>query len=280
MIARRFLLRLLIATLIAYASTHSIAAQDDPTPEVTPDTPANFERLAVEVLDEFPHDTSAFTQGLLLHDGFLYESAGLYGQSNLRRTDPSTGEILQIVDVPDEYFAEGLALVDDRLLQITWREETALVYDLETFEQIDEFSYSGEGWGLCYDGELLYMSDGSPVIDIRDPETFEALDNYVVTFDEQPVPMINELECVGESIYANVWQTDFIIRFDKTTGIIDGIIDATTLLTEEERAELQGGAVLNGIAYNPDTDTFLITGKLWDRIFEVRFVPFEGESDS
>jgi glutamine cyclotransferase len=231
------------------------------------------ELLVPRVVSERPHDTGSFTQGLVWDDGRMYESAGQYGLSNLREVDPLTGEVLRRVEVPPEYFAEGLAQVDDRLIQITWREGTAFVYDAASFERVGEFSYTGEGWGLCYDGTHLVMSDGSDTLTIRDAATFEALEQIPVRFNDQPVTMLNELECVGEHVYANVWQTDFIVRIDPTTGVVTGVIDATGLLPPETRATLQSGAVLNGIAYDPATERFYITGKLWPTLFEVEFVP-------
>jgi len=229
-------------------------------------------QLVPEVINRYPHDADAFTQGLLLHAGEFYESTGLYGESDLRRVEPTTGEVLQITDVPEEFFAEGLALVDDRLIQITWRENTAFVYDRETFEQIDSYTYEGEGWGLCYDGDSLYMSDGSPTITRRDPQTFEVLDTFSVTVEGTPVEELNELECVSDQIYANVWQSDLIVRFDTSNGIVNAVINAAGLLTPEERATAENIDVLNGIAYNTEDDTFYITGKLWPTLFEVRFV--------
>ncbi len=229
-------------------------------------------QLVPEVINRYPHDADAFTQGLLLHAGEFYESTGLYGESDLRRVEPTTGEVLQITDVPEEFFAEGLALVNDRLIQITWRENTAFVYDRETFEQIDSYTYEGEGWGLCYDGDSLYMSDGSPTITRRDPQTFEVLDTFSVTVEGTPVEELNELECVSDQIYANVWQSDLIVRFDTSNGIVNAVINAAGLLTPEERATAENIDVLNGIAYNTEDDTFYITGKLWPTLFEVRFV--------
>lgn len=229
--------------------------------------------LVPDVLAVYPHDTDAFTQGLLLHDGSLYESTGRYGQSTLREVELVSGEVLRQRELPAEYFGEGLALVDGRLIQITWREGAAFVYDLATFDLIETFTYAGEGWGLCYDGEHLYMSDGSAVVYQRDPATFEITGQVNVTVDDQPIDQINELACVDDDIYANVWQTDVIIRFDKASGEVNALIDARGLLSAQERAALPPGGVLNGIAYNPDADVFYITGKLWPSLFEVRFVP-------
>lgn len=258
------------------AATSEVQLQ--PTQPSTQEAAATSEvdLFVPEVISVRPHDPQSFTQGLVLHDGMFYESAGRYQQSNLRQVDPQTGEVIKSVPVEGTYFAEGLALVDDRLIQITWRESTAFVYDVETFEQTGTFNYTGEGWGLCYDGEMLYMSDGTPTITLRDPQTFESIGQLLVTLDGQPVNNLNELECVGDSIYANVWQTDFIVRIDTASGLVDGVINAAGLLTAEEKAA--GADVLNGIAYDAENDVFLITGKLWPKMFEVRFVPFERPS--
>ena len=243
--------------------------------------------LIPEVLNSYPHDPQAFTQGLLWHAGSLYESTGLRGESSLRRVALETGEVEQKIMVsrpadqltganalPD-YFAEGLALVDERLIQLTWTEGEAFVYDLNDFERLETFNYTGEGWGLCYDGRFLFHSDGSPYLSLRDPESFELLVKFVVTIEGQALQsgLLNELECVGDYVYGNLWQTDYIVQIDKFTGVITAIIDARQLLSAEERAALDPNAVLNGIAYNPETDTFYITGKKWSRLFEVRFVP-------
>ncbi len=233
--------------------------------------------LIPEVLNVYPHDSEAFTQGLLWFDGVLYESTGLQGQSSLRRVEIETGETLEIVPVSDEYFAEGLEKVGDQLIQLTWQTNVAFVYDFETFEQVDTIDYEGEGWGLCYDGRYLYMSDSTSYLSVRDPETFDLIFRGAVTTGGQTIPpqLLNELECVGEYVYANAWNTDYILQLDKFSGDILAFIDAASLLTEEERAELSSNAVLNGIAYNPETETFFITGKLWPKMFEVVFVPRE-----
>ncbi|GAB4573971.1 MAG: hypothetical protein Kow0077_18230 [Anaerolineae bacterium] len=251
---------------------------DGPTPP-----PEDFEavRLRPEVLDTRPHDPTSFTQGLLYYDGSLYESDGnccpsYSTYSTLREVDPATGEVLRSIDLDPQYFAEGLERVGDQLIQLTWQENTAFVYDIETFEQVSTFSYEGEGWGLCTDGDLLYMSDGTPFITLRDPETFEVVDTGLVTFQGLPVENINELECVGDLIYANIWQTDVIVQIDKSNGEVVGVVDASDLLSDEDKATITPGSdVLNGIVYLPESDTFLITGKHWPRMFEVRFVAIE-----
>ncbi len=258
-----------------------------PLPDVTPEATAEaspVELLTVEIIAEYPHDATAYTQGLLLHEGVFYESAGQYGESNVRRVDPETGVVQQQTAVPEQYFAEGLARVDNRLFQITWKEQTAFVYDIDTLEPVETFEYEGEGWGLCYDGEQLVMSDGTEILTWRDPATFEVTDTLTVTLDGEPlnawslqgVPLsqINELECVGDSVYANVWYTDVILKIDAASGVVTAVVFANNLLPEDDWLALRSeGGVLNGIAYNADTDTFFITGKLWPKLFEVRFVP-------
>ena len=250
------------------------AQQESTAPEENVQNPpaTEFVELEPQVLNSYPHDSNAFTQGLLLHDDLFYESTGLRGRSSLRKVMVETGEVLEQINIPQPYFAEGLALVDDRLIQLTWEAGEAFVYNLD-FEQTGTFNYTGEGWGLCYDGDSLYMSDGSATIDRRDPETFELLEEVRVRLRGAPVVLLNELECVGDSLYANVWQTDSIVQIDKASGQVTARIDASGLLSAEERAGLEAGGVLNGIAYDAEEETFFVTGKLWPKVFEVRFVP-------
>lgn len=257
---RRKLKRIILVLLLMLA-LHPLQAQAPP-------------RLIPEVIKVYPHDASAFTQGLLWHEGYLYESTGLYGESTLRKVDLESGEPLESLSIDDAYFAEGLELVDGKLIQLTWQAGIAFVYDRATFELIDTIKYEGEGWGLCYDGRYLFMSDSTPYLSLRDAETFDLIVRAGVTYQGQLVPaqLLNELECVGDTIYANAWNTDYIFRIDKWTGDVTAVIDASALLTEAEKANLTGGAVLNGIAWNPESETFFITGKQWNKIFEVTFV--------
>ncbi len=231
--------------------------------------------LAPEVLNVYPHDAEAFTQGLLWHEGYLYESTGLYGESTLRRVDLASGEALEVHALPAEYFAEGLERVGERLIQLTWKAGAAFVYDFETFELLDRIAYDGEGWGLCFDGRYLFMSDSSSHLSIRDAQSFDLIFRGAVTLDGRQIPaqLLNELECVGDHIYANAWNTDYIFQIDKFSGDVTALIDASALLSEAERRDLSAGAVLNGIAYNEETETFFITGKKWPKLFEVVFVP-------
>jgi glutaminyl-peptide cyclotransferase len=266
------------------------------------------DRLVPQVISERPHSPEAFTQGLVWFDGFLYESTGHYGRSSLRQVDPESGEVLLQLRLSDSLFGEGLALVDENLYQITWREQVALRVNLSAFTEaadldVKSFQYEGQGWGLCYDGEYLFMSDGSETLFLRDPETFDVIEERIVTFNGTslsqitsagepiaPVPQdpgpdympprriglrldqLNELECVEDSIYANVWLTDLILRIDKESGAVTAVINAAGLLSEEEQ---NAANELNGIAYLPESDTFLITGKYWPKMFEVNFVPAE-----
>ncbi len=232
-----------------------------------------IQELRPEVLASYPHDPNAFTQGLLVHDGLIYESTGQYGESSLRQVDPQTGEVLKQVNINEQFFAEGLAKVDNRLLQLTWRSQIAFEMDFNTFEFIQAFGYVGEGWGLCYDGDYLYMSNGSSTLTRRDPTTFEPLEDIPVALRGEAINNLNELECVGDEIYANIWQTDYIMVIDKHTGDVTARIDASGLLTAEESINAN---VLNGIAHVQD-DVFYITGKDWPRLFEVRFAPIENE---
>ncbi len=242
-------------------------------PVVSPPTapnPPRVERLAVEVVNSFPHDPAAFTQGLLWSGGKLYESTGLEGRSTLRRVDLTTGRSEKLTGLPDEIFAEGLALAGDELIQLSYRNGRAFVYALPTFAKLREHPYSGEGWGLTFDGRRLVMSDGSARLVFRDPASFAAKGEITVMHAGQPVARLNELEWAEGQIFANIWMTDTIVRIDPESGEVTAHIDAAGLLAASERA---GTDVLNGIAHAPERGTFFITGKLWPKLFEVRFVP-------
>jgi glutamine cyclotransferase len=223
----------------------------------------------VDVLRELRHDTSCYTQGLLWWQGKLFESCGQSGVSTLRRVDPVTGEVEQQVDIEPQFFAEGLARVGDRLIMLTYRAQRAFVFGIERFDRQAVFRYAGEGWGLCNDVRRLVMSDGSDRLTFRDPESFEETGGVAVTLRGAPQRQLNELECVDDVVYANVYQREYIVRIDPAAGRITHQIDASGLLTNRE---LRDADVLNGIAYDPAADTFYITGKWWPKMFEVRFV--------
>jgi glutaminyl-peptide cyclotransferase len=219
-----------------------------------------------QIVNQFPHDSGAFTQGLVLSNGVLYESTGLFGSSSLRRVDRTTGAVLQRVDVAPQYFAEGITIFQGKIFQITWQSQIGFIYDPVTFAQIGQFSYSGEGWGLTHDGTNLIMSDGTSQIRFLNPSTFQTVRSITVR-DEQgsPVTQINELEYINGEIYANLWQTDWIVRINPATGAITGRLDLSGLSPRGPNAD-----VLNGIAYDQSTGHLLVTGKLWSWLYEIR----------
>lgn len=233
--------------------------------------PVRINEYTVAVLSERPHDPKAFTQGLVFDNGLFLESTGLYGESTLREVDPWTGGVIRQHELPDAHFGEGLALVDDKLVQITWREGVAHVYDRATLKKTGEFRYEGEGWGLAYDGKHLVMTDGTDRIAFRDPDTFDVVTSIGVTLKGQPVGFLNELEIPpGGSIYANVLSQDVILEIDPKTGNVTGAIDAANLLPPGTR---NSQMVLNGIAYDSGAETFYLTGKYWPKLYEVQLVP-------
>ncbi|SDH00728.1 glutaminyl-peptide cyclotransferase [Lentzea fradiae] len=228
-------------------------------------SPQQEQKPQVEVLEKIPHDTSAFTQGLELVDGVLYEGTGLEGQSTMRALDPSTGEVKRKVDLPPDFFGEGITVTGDTIWQITWRNGVAIERDRATFSEVRRVRYEGEGWGICDDGRRLVMSDGTAKLTFRDPKTFAETGNVQVTRGGQPLTELNELECVGGKVWANVWKTDEIVRIDPATGQVTNTYDLSSLKPSGDVD------VLNGIAHVPGTDEFLVTGKNWPTIFRVRF---------
>ncbi|WP_245572460.1 glutaminyl-peptide cyclotransferase [Actinokineospora enzanensis] len=226
--------------------------------------------LRGEVLATVPHDPAAFTQGLELVDGVLYEGTGLDGKSEMRTVDPATGAVTRHVALPADFFGEGVTVLDDRIWQITWQNGVAIERDRTTLAERRRVTYPGEGWGLCHADGRLVMSDGSDKLTFRDPDSFAATGEVHVREGGNPVTELNELECAGGAVYANVWQTDRIVRIDPTTGAVTASIDLSGLLRPDEREHTD---VLNGIAAIPGTDEFLVTGKLWPTMFRIRFVP-------
>jgi glutaminyl-peptide cyclotransferase len=250
-------------TMTSTASTRTTLA----APTATPAAPV--QRLRAEVVQRRPHDRESFTQGLVIAAGRLYEGTGIRGKSTLREVDARTGAVTRSVSIGAPYFGEGIAVVDDRIIQLTWQERTAFVYRLSDFRQVATFAYDTEGWGLCDDGARLVMSDGTSRLYLRNRSTFALLSTVSVTQDGVPIDRLNELECVDGQVYANVWLTDTIVRIDPASGRVTAEIDASGLLSGDDA---RGADVLNGIAYDPATKTFLLTGKLWPALFEVRFV--------
>lgn len=223
-----------------------------------------------EVVASYPHDPEAFTQGLQFVDGVLYEGTGLLGVSSLRRVDLETGEVEQQIDLTDQYFGEGITVIDDRIYQLTWQSNVAFLYDRDDFALLEEFSYPTEGWGLTFDGEELIMSDGSPTLVRREPETFEEVGRIEVHDGNDPVNMLNELEYIDGAVWANIWQTDEIIIVDPATGQVTAWVDLSGLLPSEAQDDAD---VLNGIAYDEENERIFVTGKFWPTLFEIELVP-------
>jgi glutamine cyclotransferase len=228
-------------------------------------------RYSFKVVKAFPHDPTAFTQGLVFADGIFYESTGLRGESTLRKVTPETGAVIQQVKVERQYFAEGLALVGDELLQLTWEEHVGFAYDKATLKRLRTFTYPTEGWGMAYDGQSLVMSDGSSHLFFLDPKTQKSVRDLPVTDGGRPVPRLNELEFVKGELWANIWQTDRIARIDPKTGKVTGWIDLTGLLRPEARGP--EGDVLNGIAWDKAGDRIFVTGKKWPWMFQIEVLP-------
>jgi glutamine cyclotransferase len=221
-----------------------------------------------EVVHVFPHDPDAFTQGLVFLEGNLLESTGEVGYSSLRRVEMDTGKVLQRVDVPAPYFAEGITLLKGKIYQLTWQHQEAFVYDALSFEKTGKFNYQGEGWGLTNDGQSLILSDGTNQIRFLDPDNFQVKKTIAVLDGPTPVNEINELEYIQGEIYANIWHADRIARINPQTGAVVGWIDLTGLLARGEVQDEE--AVLNGIAYDEASGRLFVTGKLWPKLFEIR----------
>ncbi len=233
-----------------------------------PKTPSYYD---VEVVEKYPHDPDAFTQGLVYYEGYLYEGTGLYGESSLRKVDFETGEVLKQIDLEDQYFGEGITILEDKVYQITWKEETGFVYNLDDFTIERTFRYQGQGWGLTHDGTHLIMSNGSSTLSFYDPSTFELMKTVDVIYDGAPVPDLNELEYIDGVVYSNVWNLDQIIIINPDDGSTHGWTDLESLRGELDSSE--GVDVLNGIAYDAESGSLLLTGKFWPNLFEVELVP-------
>ena len=226
-----------------------------------------------KVINTYPHDRNAYTQGLVFEKGVLYEGTGLLGRSTLRRVDLETGKTLQIHELPDYYFGEGITIYGNRLIQLTYRSNVGFVYDKNSFEVLKEFRYPTEGWGITHDGKQLIMSDGTSTLYFLHPETFEEIGRIEVRDSGAPVTRLNELEYIQGEIFANVWLTDSIARIDPKTGQVTGWIDLRGLLPQEDYIEPVD--VLNGIAYDAENNRLFVTGKLWPRLFEIELVLIE-----
>ncbi len=227
--------------------------------------------LSYEVVRELPHDSSAFTQGLLLSHGDWIESTGGYGASSIRRVAKTTGRVLMKKNLAANLFGEGVVELNGKLFQLTWMSQQGFIYDAKTLQQLGEFRYQGEGWGMTTDGKSLIMSDGSDRLRYLDPGTLRVTQEVVVRFNGKPVEMLNELEFVEGEIFANIWHADQIVRINPATGTVVGVIDLSGIDAKEKRRDPEH--VLNGIAYDPVAQELFVTGKCWPKIYQIRLVP-------
>jgi len=229
-----------------------------------------IQSCSYDIVQTYPHDANAFTQGLIYDQGELYESTGLRGKSSLRRVELETGNVLQIHDLDDRYFGEGMTLWQDRLIQLTWISKIGFVYDQKSFNQLATFTYPTQGWGLTDDGQELIMSDGSDSLYFLDPDTFQSTKRLRVSDRQKPIDKLNELEYVKGEILANIWLSDRIARISPQTGKVLGWIDLTGIIQPKPTPETD--AVLNGIAYDAEGDRLFVTGKLWSKLFEIKTI--------
>ena len=266
----------LIAFLLSFAFINESCKKEAEPPKpispqnATPPAPV----YSYEVINTYHHDPDAFTQGLQFYKAELYESTGLNGRSSLRRVELKTGKVLQKIDIDNQYFAEGMTILGDKIYQLTYQTHIGFIYDLKTFQKIGSWQYEGEGWGLTTDGKELIMSNGSNKINYLDPTSL-AITKTLEVFDEgYQVENLNELEYIKGEIYANIWQTDRVARIDPATGKVIGWVDLSGLLMPQERTEKVD--VLNGIAYDEKEDRLFVTGKLWPKLFEIKLKKKEG----
>ncbi len=225
-----------------------------------------------EVIHTYPHDPSAFTEGLFYLNGFLYESTGLEEHSTIRKVRLETGAVVQKLDIPAQYFGEGIVNWEGKLISLTWKSHLGFVFDLPTFKLQKQFQYEGEGWALTQDGKQLIMSDGTPELRFINPQTLKETNRLSVTLDGRPLHNVNELEWVKGEIYANIWQTHWIARIDPKSGRVVGLINLAGLLDPADKVD-GPDAVLNGIAYDAKHDRLFVTGKNWPKLFEIRLRP-------
>jgi glutaminyl-peptide cyclotransferase len=256
----------LLLCLASFGGCRNPANTERATAE--PTTNAIVPKYGYQIVNIWPHDSNAFTQGLILTDGKLLESTGEVGRSSLRSVDLQTGRVLKKVDVPAPYFAEGIALLNGKIYQLTWQHQLGFIYDAHTFDHVGQFNYTGEGWGLTTDGQSLILSDGTNRIRFLDPNNFRVTKTITVLDGGTPIDQLNELEYVQGSIYANVWHDNRIAIIDPQNGHVTAWIDLTGLMPEGELQDPE--AVLNGIAYDQVNNKLYVTGKLWPRLFEIK----------
>ena len=239
-------------------------------PTSNEDPPEQTINYTYSVVASLPHDRGAFTQGLVYRDNYFYEGTGLWGQSTLRKVDPATGNVLQMRELDDSYFGEGITIFEDKIYQLTWQSRKGFIYDYSSFDSLGQFTYTTEGWGLTHNGQQLIMSDGSANLYFINPDNMQIEKTIEVRDDYGPVSRLNELEYILGDIYANVWLSDYILIINPNTGYTSGRIDLTGLLDPEDKEP--DTDVLNGIAFDPDSSRLFVTGKKWPKIFEIELV--------
>jgi glutamine cyclotransferase len=251
---RHLTIIVIVTVALAISAVILVLLNDEPAPV----------SYTYEVVNVYPHDPNAFTQGLVIEEGVLYEGTGLRGKSTLRRVELETGEVKQLYSLPGDLFGEGITIFEDKIIQLTWRSKTGFVYDKNSFDLLREFSYTTEGWGITNDGTQLIMSDGTATLYFLDPETFEKV-GQVEVHGNGPVTNLNELEYVNGEVYANIWLTDKIAIINPQTGQVKGWIDLTGIYTQDS----DSSDVLNGIAYDGEGDRLFVTGKMWSQLFQI-----------
>lgn len=247
------------AVILALSSVLFVWLNNSPSPSAI--------RYTYTVVNVYPHDKDAFTQGLVYENGFLYEGTGLYGKSTLRRVELETGTVLQLYALSNQFFGEGITIFNDEIIQLTWQSRVGFVYDKHSFDQIREFSYPTQGWGITHDGNRLIMSDGTANLYFLNPETFERT-GQIEVHDTEPVTRLNELEYINGEIYANIWTEERIAVINPQNGQVRAWIDLSGLYVSQNRDD-----VLNGIAYDPEADRLFVTGKNWPQLYQIELVP-------
>ena len=277
-VGRRFALGSMLATVVLFVAIcpegpSSGDREQSQRHRVASENASSIPVYTYKVINVYPHDRNAFTQGLVFDNGDLIEGTGLYHRSSLRRVSLKTGEILQYHELPPHLFGEGVAIHNNKIIQLTWQSNVGFVYDKDSFKLLRKFNYPTEGWGITFDGEHLVMSDGTANLFFLHPDSFEEQKRIKVRDNNGAVKRLNELEFIEGEIYANVFQTDRIARINPKTGRVVGWIDLTGILATEERGRPVD--VLNGIAYDSENNRLFVTGKLWHKLFEIKLIRLE-----
>ncbi len=268
-----FIILFLLLAVLGIGSCSSIPEYENDKYPAHSAKPQSVPDYSYKIVNTYPHDNGAFTQGLVFANDVIYEGTGLYGKSSLRKLDLETGKVLQSYELPAQYFGEGITVFQDIIIQLTWKSNMGFVYDQSSFKLLHDFTYATEGWGITHDGERLIISDGTSTLHFLDPETFSTIGHIEVCNNDTPIDKLNELEYINGQIYANIWQTDYIAIINPQSGQVSGWIDLSGLLSSQYCNEPVD--VLNGIAYDTVNDRLLVTGKLWPWLFEIKLVAAE-----